>query len=91
MGTNYVPTNMPAMIHEGERIIPAADNRELMRRLSNPEQNNAVLAAAVERLSREVEGLRTEARATAGHTEQTSRLLKRVIREDTLVVRTEGG
>lgn len=51
VGTNYVPTNMPAMIHEGERIIPAADNRELMRRLSSPSDNSAVLAAAVERLT----------------------------------------
>lgn len=51
VGTNYVPTNMPAMIHEGERIIPAADNREPMRRLSSPSDNSAVLAAAVERLT----------------------------------------
>jgi hypothetical protein len=29
-GTNYVPSNMIAQIHEGERIIPRADNAELM-------------------------------------------------------------
>jgi len=89
VGTNYVPTNMPAMIHEGERIIPAADNRELMRRLSNPEQSNAVLAAAVERLTREVEGLRTEARATATHTEKTARLFDRVIEGNEIKVKAE--
>lgn len=89
VGTNYVPTNMPAMIHEGERIIPAADNRELMRRLSNPEQSNAVLAAAVERLTREVEGLRAEARATATHTEKTARLFDRVIEGNEIKVKAE--
>jgi phage-related minor tail protein len=50
---------------------------------------SAALAAAVQRLTREVEGLRAEARATAGHTEKTSRLLNRVIRQDKLVVGTE--
>jgi hypothetical protein len=33
VGTNNVPEDMIAQVHKGERIIPAADNAELQRRL----------------------------------------------------------
>jgi len=70
VGTNQVPYDMPALIHQDERIIPAADNRELMRRLASPSDNNSALAAAVVRLTLEVEGLRAAALRTADSTEQ---------------------
>lgn len=72
VGTNYVPTNMPAMIHEGERIIPAADNRELMRRLSSPNEGNAALVAEIRALRTEVAGLKNAAGRTADAAEKTA-------------------
>jgi hypothetical protein len=50
VGANYIPEDMPALVHAGERIIPAADNRELMRRLSDPAATNAALVAEIRRL-----------------------------------------
>jgi tape measure domain-containing protein len=60
IGTNYVPEDMPAFIHAGERIIPAGDNRELMRRLSSPSENSAALVAELRALRAEVQALRED-------------------------------
>lgn len=53
VGTNYLPADMPILAHQGERIIPAADNRELMRRLSSPTDNSAALAQELKALREE--------------------------------------
>src|SRR5690606_5088451 len=55
VGTNYVPYDMPATVHQGERIIPAADNRELMRRLSQPERSSQDIVAAIQRLEKRLD------------------------------------
>lgn len=39
-GTNYVPSDMVAQIHEGERIIPKADNAALMGALAQQSMTN---------------------------------------------------
>lgn len=50
IGTNYVPRDMTANIHQGERIIPAADNRALMAALGTQGGGNAELITAVKKL-----------------------------------------
>ena len=75
VGTNYVPRDMLAQIHEGEAIIPKAYNPAA----GGNGRDMARLEALVERLTKEVEGLRTEARATASNTGKTARALDGVI------------
>ncbi|MGZ9027383.1 MAG: DUF4214 domain-containing protein [Telluria sp.] len=89
VGANFIPTDMPAMLHEGERVIPAADNRELMARLSNPGNNNAELVAEVRALRTELAGSRAEQRATATHCEKLTRQLGEVIRDNAVITREE--
>ena len=60
VGTNYLPSDMLAQVHEGERIIPAADNRELMARLSSPTSNNDALVAELRAQRIESEKMRIE-------------------------------
>jgi phage-related minor tail protein len=54
VGTNEVPDTMAALIHKGERIIPAADNRALMAALASPAGNASVLAGAVQSLTEQL-------------------------------------
>jgi hypothetical protein len=89
VGANYIPADMPAMVHQGERIIPAADNRQLMARLSSPSGNSDALAAAVDRLTA------TVARQEAALAEQGAALNRIATNtkrgSDILEVVTEGG
>ena len=71
-GTAYVPSTGPAIVHEGERIIPAVDNASLMLQGDS-------LVAEVRALRAEVEALRKQSVSNdaviAGNTGKTARLL----------------
>jgi Ca2+-binding EF-hand superfamily protein len=49
VGTNFVPEDMPAIVHKGERIIPAADNEKIMSAL-NKNTNNDDLVKEIKEL-----------------------------------------
>ncbi|TFW15972.1 phage tail length tape measure family protein [Duganella callida] len=78
VGTNSVPQDMPAYIHKDERIIPAADNRELMARLRTPGAGNAELIAEVRALRAEMRELKAAAASTAENTGDVAKVIKRV-------------
>lgn len=78
VGTNYVPQTMPALIHEGERIIPAADNRALMAALTQRGQPDQALIERVEALQVQVEKLLEPLQRAASGATGTRELLYNV-------------
>jgi phage-related minor tail protein len=73
VGTNFVPETMPALVHQGERIIPAADNRALMSvRARAGSGGNEALVAEIRALRTEVAELKSAASRTADATEKTA-------------------
>ena len=78
VGTNFVPETMPALVHQGERIIPAADNRVLMQRLSkntSGDNSNSALVNEIRALKesqdRMARDLQDALVAIARHTSET--------------------
>jgi len=84
VGTNYVPEDMLAMVHKGERITPAGDNKQLIGRLSTPSNksesfNAEALLTTMEAMKQEMVMLRFEARAIVVNTSENVKLIKRVM------------
>lgn len=65
VGADMLPADMLAQVHAGERIIPAGDNRELIRRLDAPVPDIGALLDEMALLRQEVAALRAEARQNA--------------------------
>ena len=78
-GTAYVPNTGLALVHEGERILPAADNSALMRVLAGDADMGT--AAEMRALRAEVAAWRGESNAQqiaiANHTSKTAVLVDR--------------
>ena len=81
IGTSFVPQTGPALVHEGERIVTAADNAELMRIMRGGGRDE-LLAAEVRALREEIQRLRAGQEvqtdmlhATAANTGAQARLL----------------
>lgn len=74
VGTNYVPQDMVAQIHKGERIIPAADNAELMLGMGNRNRTNEVLITEIKKLNEKISSLeRTVAEGAVINADATNR------------------
>jgi hypothetical protein len=67
VGTNFVPDDMLAQVHRGERIIPAADNAQLMQSLNNRDEANRVLVSEIRNLRSEVKQLREQQAKETGN------------------------
>ena len=81
VGTNFVPRDMPAIVHRDERIIPAADNRALMQMMqggSGVSGGTAEMAAEIRSLRQSNEALQSRLDAIAAATKTTADLLQRV-------------
>lgn len=74
VGTNYVPKDMIAQVHEGEMIVPKAFNPAAGGSFGS----NAALEQKVQMLIEEMKGLRIEVRADVSANSKTARILERV-------------
>lgn len=87
VGTNYLPDDMVIQAHKGERIIPKADNEQLMRYISggggsSNAADNSALITEIRALRVQNERLEARLNAIQQNTKVTSEVLDQV---------TEGG
>lgn len=80
VGSNFIPNDMTAQIHRGERIIPAADNFRLMSKLTNTDEYTRQMVEEIRKLNAKIttleqtvaQGAVINAQATDRNTEQVT-------------------
>lgn len=87
VGANYIPYDMPAMVHKGERIIPAADNRALMSALQGQGGNSTAKLEA--QLAQLLDDNRRQAGEIVRLNGQMAKVLRKWDEEGTPPVREE--
>jgi len=78
VGTNYVPRDMIAQIHEGEAIVPRAYNPDAGNTSSSNDSGNTEVVAALKSLRDDVNAA---LRAIAANTSKSTKLLERVTQD----------
>lgn len=74
VGTNYVPRDMLAQVHEGEAIIPKAYNPAAM----GGEQSTAALEQAINAMARRLDAAIAELAAIRGTSKETNTIMRQV-------------
>jgi hypothetical protein len=77
VGTNNLPEDMIAQLHKGERIIPAADNAALQRKLDSSDDNSASVAEVSAKLDQLITVVVSGDVSNANMTRELVKIIKR--------------
>jgi hypothetical protein len=81
VGTSYVPTDGPAMLHEGEAVLTKSDNASLG-------ENTSIMVDLLGRLISDVEALKYEVKRGADSSRDAANSLDDIV-EGQVIIKTE--